>query len=93
MSLLPIAGVLTENPSDAVTAILAFTGLFGGAAHYTQTTVRLFSAIVLASVLVIGLVELLNGLEAAPGIAALSISVTAVVGGALLGVFVDRLPE
>jgi hypothetical protein len=60
---------------------------------YTQTTVRLLSAIVLAAVLVIGLVELLNWLEAAPGVAALSICVVAVVGGALLGYFVDRLPE
>jgi hypothetical protein len=60
---------------------------------YTQATVRLFSAIVLAAVLVIGLVELLNGLEAAPGIAALSICAVAVVGGALLGAFVDRLPD
>lgn len=34
MSFLPVAGVLTENLSDAATASLAFTGLFGGAAHY-----------------------------------------------------------
>jgi hypothetical protein len=60
---------------------------------YTQTTVRLFSAIVLASIVVIGLVELLNSLEAAPAIAALSICTVAVVGGALLGFFIDRLPD
>ena len=40
MSVLPIGGVLTENPSDAVTAILAFTGLFGGAAHYGAILAR-----------------------------------------------------
>jgi len=34
MSFLPVAGVLTENLSDAATAILAFTGLFGGSSHY-----------------------------------------------------------
>lgn len=40
MSVLPIAGVLTENLSDAATAILAFTGLFGGAAHYAAILAR-----------------------------------------------------
>jgi hypothetical protein len=40
MSFLPLAGVLTENPSDAVTAILGFTGLFGGAAHYGAILAR-----------------------------------------------------
>jgi len=34
MSFLPVAGVLTEDLSDAATVILAFTGLFGGAARY-----------------------------------------------------------
>jgi hypothetical protein len=54
---------------------------------------RLIALIVLASALVIGLVELLNRLEAGPGIAAVAVCTTAVAGGSLLGYFADRLPQ
>jgi hypothetical protein len=45
------------------------------------------------SAVVVGLVELLNRLEAGPGIAMVALGLTAVVGGAMLGYFADRLPE
>jgi len=38
-------------------------------------------------------VELLNRLDAGPGIAMVALGLTAVVGGAMLGYFADRLPE
>jgi amino acid transporter len=40
-----------------------------------------------------GLVLLLNALDASVGVAALSICFVAVLSGAALGVFADRLPE
>ncbi len=42
---------------------------------------------------VIGLVLLLNGLNAGVGIAVASLSMVAVLSGAALGYFADRLPE
>jgi len=53
----------------------------------------MIAAIALASVLVIGLVELLNWFDADPGIAAAAVCLTAAVGGAVLGFFADDLPE
>ena len=40
-----------------------------------------------------GLVLLLNALDASAGVAALSICFVAILSGAALGVFADRLPE
>lgn len=34
MTLLPVAGVFTEDASDAISSMVAFTGLLCGAAHY-----------------------------------------------------------
>jgi hypothetical protein len=42
---------------------------------------------------VVGLVLLLNGLNAGAGIAAAALGVVAVASGATLGYFADRLPE
>ncbi len=42
---------------------------------------------------VVGLVLLLNGLDASAGIAAAALGVVAVVSGAVLGYFAGRLPE
>jgi len=42
---------------------------------------------------VVGLVLLLNGLDASAGIAVAALGVVAVVGGAVLGYFADHLPE
>jgi hypothetical protein len=42
---------------------------------------------------VIGLVLLLNGLDAPPGIAAASLGAVAVASGGALGYFADRLPD
>ena len=35
-----MAGVFTERLPDAITALVAFTGLFGGAAHYAAVLAR-----------------------------------------------------
>jgi hypothetical protein len=45
------------------------------------------------SAVVVGLVELLNWLDASPGIAMVALALPAAVGGAMLGYFADRLPE
>jgi hypothetical protein len=42
---------------------------------------------------VIGMVLLLNGVGASVGIAVAVLGMTAVMGGAVLGYFADRLPE
>jgi hypothetical protein len=42
---------------------------------------------------VVGLVLLLNGLDAGAGIAAAALGLVAVISGAALGYFADRLPE
>ena len=42
---------------------------------------------------VIGMVLLLNGLDASVGIAVAVLGLIAVMGGAVLGYFADRLPE
>lgn len=42
---------------------------------------------------VVGMVLLLNGFDAGAGIAAAALGVVAVLGGAAVGYFVDRLPE
>lgn len=42
---------------------------------------------------VVGLVLLLNGLDASAGIATAALGVAAVAGGTALGYFADRLPE
>lgn len=34
MNFLPVAGVFTEDASDAISSMVAFTGLLCGAAHY-----------------------------------------------------------
>jgi hypothetical protein len=49
--------------------------------------------IVIPTAAVAGLVLLLNGLDANAGIAAAALGVVAVVSGAALGYFSDRLPE
>jgi hypothetical protein len=41
---------------------------------------------------VVGMVLLLNWIDAGPGLAAVGLMTVAVVGGALFGVFADRLP-
>ncbi|HEX6754153.1 MAG TPA: hypothetical protein VF093_11275 [Solirubrobacterales bacterium] len=43
--------------------------------------------------MVTGLVVLLNGLDASPGIAVVALGVVAVATGTALGYFADRLPE
>jgi hypothetical protein len=40
MDLLPVARVFTETLSDAITSILAFTGLLSGSAHYGAILAR-----------------------------------------------------
>lgn len=45
------------------------------------------------TVAVIGLVVLLNALDASAGIAVAALGLVAIVSGAALGVFADRLPE
>ncbi|HET7177388.1 MAG TPA: hypothetical protein VFI63_01735 [Solirubrobacterales bacterium] len=45
------------------------------------------------TVAVVGLVLLLNGLDASAGIATAALGVVAVASGATLGYFADRLPE
>jgi hypothetical protein len=35
-----LAGVFTQSLPDAITALVAFTGLFGGAAHYAAVLAR-----------------------------------------------------
>jgi hypothetical protein len=49
--------------------------------------------VVVPIVAVAGVVRLLNGLDAPPGIAAASLGAVAVVSGGALGYFADRLPE
>ncbi|HEY8808513.1 MAG TPA: hypothetical protein VIM28_00705 [Solirubrobacterales bacterium] len=46
----------------------------------------------LPTALVVGLVLLLNGLDAGAGIAAAALGLVAVASGAALGYFADRLP-
>jgi hypothetical protein len=45
------------------------------------------------TVAVVGLVVLLNALDASAGIAVAALGLVAIVSGAALGVFADRLPE
>lgn len=52
--------------------------------------IALFATPALAA---IGVVLLLNGLHAGAGIAATSLGLVAVLGGAAFGYFADRLPE
>jgi hypothetical protein len=52
--------------------------------------IGLFAGPVLAAV---GLVLLLNGLDASPGIAVAALGVVAVMSGAAFGYFADYLPE
>jgi ABC-type Mn2+/Zn2+ transport system permease subunit len=40
VNFLPVAGVFTENASDAVSTMVAFTGLLCGAAHYGAILAR-----------------------------------------------------
>ncbi len=55
---------------------------------------KIFIALVAASAIVaVGVVLLLNDLHAGAGIAAASLGLVAVLGGAALGYFADRLPE
>lgn len=59
---------------------------------YTQDMVRWIAIFGLPLAVVVGLVELLNWLDAEPGSAVAALGLAAVIGGATLGYFADRLP-
>lgn len=60
---------------------------------YTGSMAIRVGLIAIPTAAVVGLVLLLNGLDAGAGIAAAALGVVAVVSGAVLGYFADRLPE
>jgi len=60
---------------------------------YTGAMAIRIAIFAIPTVAVVGLVLLLNGLDAGAGIAAAALGVVAVASGAALGYFADRLPE
>lgn len=60
---------------------------------YTRDMAMRLAFLVVPAVAVVGLVLLLNGLNAGAGIAVAAYGVVAVSIGAVLGYFADRLPE
>ena len=60
---------------------------------YTAPMLIRIALVALPAAAVVGLVLLLNGLGAGAGIAAAALGLVAVLGGAALGYFADRLPE
>lgn len=60
---------------------------------YTDSMAIRLVLFALPAAAVVGLVLLLNGLNAGAGIAAAALGVVAVASGAALGYFADRLPE
>lgn len=60
---------------------------------YTAPMAIRIALVAVPTAAVIGLVLLLNGLGAGAGIAVATLGLVAVVSGAALGYFADRLPE
>jgi hypothetical protein len=60
---------------------------------YTGAMAIRIAIFAIPTVAVVGLVLLLNGLDAGAGIASAALGVVAVASGAALGYFADRLPE
>lgn len=60
---------------------------------YTGVMAIRLGLIAIPTAAVVGLVFLLNGLDAGAGIAVAALGVVAIVSGAALGYFADRLPE
>lgn len=110
MPYLLFAGVLTGSLPDAISALVAFTALFGGAAHYgavllgrteaeveRATAIGFFLGVCPAALILLGgaaleLVEQPNHFDAAPGVAAATLGLTAISGGFVIGYFANRLP-
>ena len=100
MKVVVFSGIFTEALSGAAALVIGSTGLIGGAARYgaglnnviyTQHMVIRIGLSATPFAVVAGLVVLLNGVHAGAGIAVASFGLVAVVTGATLGYFADRL--
>ena len=60
---------------------------------YNSPVLLRLALFLLPATAAVGLVLLLNGLGAGPGVAVVALGLLAVLSGAALGYFADRLPE